>query len=195
MREGSNKKRIINMDITESDGYKRLLAAVEEQETDESNYFEKHQKFFHDYRQKLDWVIERAKHYADVTGLDAGEILTTWEKSRSYWFMNFYQEANQPKLDTGGRIRIFDTTEDLLRAIGKAGFRCPRCGCVSTSPYECNSGAEMEQGLICDWKVYGLLTDLGRGVFIFVKEKLRGQKIFMPVSWEKIDQKENNHVV
>ena len=172
------------MDITESVGYKSLLAAVEQQEADEAVYFEKHKRYFHDYRKKFDWVIDRARHYAAVTGLDTGDILGSWEKSRSYWFMNYYQEANQPLLEGSGKIRIFETTDDLMTAIGDAGFRCPRCGGISTNPYECNSGEDMEPGLRCDWKVYGLLTDLGKGVFIFVKDKLRGQKIFMPLAWE-----------
>jgi len=42
----------------------------------------------------------------------------------------------------------------------------------------------MENGKPCDWKVYGLFKDLGKGVYIFVKEKMRGETIFKPIAWE-----------
>lgn len=37
----------------------------------------------------------------------------------------------------------------------------------------------------CGWAVYGLLGDLGKGVFVYVKEKLHGDNIFMPIAWEE----------
>lgn len=165
------------MNITECDGYKKLLAAVDHDiDTRAMTMAECHNK--------LDWVVDRAEHYAAKTGLDASEILDAWEISRSYWYMNYYQDCNQPEI-TSDKFRIFDTLDELHESIGKDGFRCPMCGGVSKSPYECDSGQEMEKGKICDWKVYGLFRDLGKGVFIFVKSEVRGQTIFMPVAWEK----------
>jgi hypothetical protein len=162
-------------EITECEGYKKLLAAVERDERESPR--------FHDYRAKLAWVIERANHYAKATGLDAGDILNSWEKSRKYWYMNYYQDCNQPELKSD-KGKIFETQADLLESIGHAGFRCPMCGGVSKSPYECDSGLEMVKGKICDWKVYGLFRDLGKGVFVFAKDQMRGETIFMPVAWE-----------
>lgn len=156
-------------------GYLKLLASVEK---DEARGDGKR------CREKLEWVIERVQHYAEVTGLLAAEILDTWEDKRDYWYMNYYQDAEQPRLD-GAMVRIFDTPEAAGEAIGKDGFRCPRCGEVSRDPYQCNSGKEMEPGKICDWKVYGLFRDLGKGVFIFIKSAMRGERIFMPIAWEK----------
>jgi hypothetical protein len=40
-------------------------------------------------------------------------------------------------------------------------------------------------GKTCDWKVYGLFGHLGKGIFVFVKEKVAGKNIFMPVAWEQ----------
>lgn len=164
--------------MLDCDGYRSLLAAVEEDESKGS---------MHDYRGKLQWAIDRAKHYASKTGLTAEEILDSWEAKRDYWYMNYYQEARQPEIK-GDAVRIFDTVEELRNYIGSDGFRCPMCKGVSTSPTECNSGVELD--LIdgkhgpCNWKVYGLFGHLGRGVFVFVKEKVAGQNIFKPVAWE-----------
>lgn len=140
---------------------------------------------FHAYCDKFKWVIERAKHYGEVLQVDWREILNKWEESRTYWYMNYYQDANQPLLD-GDRIRIFDTMEDLLKSVGNKGFRCPACGGVSTNPYACNSNLMIDNKK-CDWKVYGLFGDLGKGVFVFCKDKLQGETIFMPIAWEEVN--------
>ncbi|RXK16448.1 hypothetical protein CP985_03290 [Malaciobacter mytili LMG 24559] len=34
----------------------------------------------HKYCDKFKWVIDRAKHYAEVTGLDYKDIIDNWEK-------------------------------------------------------------------------------------------------------------------
>lgn len=164
------------MEITECEGYKKLLASVEKDETRRPGD--------HDYRGKLAWVLERAKHYAEITGLEASDILDAWEKERGYWYMNYYQDSQQPPL-TNKDVRIFDAQIDFENSVGKAGFRCPMCEGISRSPYECTSGKEMRKGVICDWKSYGLFTTLDKGVFVFFKDAMRGQNIFMPIEWEK----------
>lgn len=169
------------MNIYESEGYKKLLAAVELDEKGRPNA--------RDYRETLNWAVERAKHYAEVTGLDAADILDQWEQNRKYWYVGYYQDSNQPKLDPS-KVKVFETQEELLLSIGRPEFRCPMCGGISSSPHECNSGKEMNKGKVCDWKVYGLFKDLGKGVYIFVKSELRGETIFCPVSWEEVPKDE-----
>lgn len=61
-------------------------------------------------------------------------------------------------------------------------FICPWYKGITTNPYECNSGIKKDNKA-CDWKVYGLF-DLGH-VTVFVKDKLRFDKIFTPVDWEE----------
>jgi hypothetical protein len=161
--------------IEECEGYKKLLASVENDEAKSPN--------FHDYRKKFDWIISRAKHYAEKTGLDAADLLDEWEKLRNYWYMNYYQDANLPEIK-GDYVRVFETPEDLHESIGKLGFRCPSCKGVSKSPYECDSGLEMSEGKICNWKSYGLFGTLGYGVYVFVKAAMRGENIFKPIAWE-----------
>lgn len=132
-------------------------------------------KCFHRYCDKFKWATDRAKAYGEATGLNWEEVLDSWEEDRGYWYMNYYQDSNQPEIK-GGKVRVFGTLEEFRNAIGNMKFRCPSCGKVTTDPYECKS---------CDWKVYGFLGDLGKGVFVYVKEKLKGENIFMPISWEE----------
>jgi len=156
-------------------GYRKLLAAVE--------LDEKTSPGFHKYRAKLAWIITRATHYAEKTGIPAEQILDAWEAKRKYWYMNYYQESNQPEVKDE-TVKIFDTTEELMASIGNSGFRCPYCSGTSRSPYACDSGSIVD-GKPCDWKVYGLFGHLGKGISVFVKDKLTGESIFMPIAWER----------
>jgi hypothetical protein len=156
------------MEIEQCEGYKKLLAAVE--------HDEQRSPCSHDYRGKLAWTVARAQHYADRTGIAATEILNSWEGSRNYWYMNYYQDANQPEI-ADGKVRVFNTVDAMLAAFGNHGFRCPKCDQVSKSPYECSVKP-------CDWKVYGLFRALGNGIYVFVKEKVACELIFMPIAWE-----------
>lgn len=162
-------------------GYRKLLASVER---DEQQY---PGQSAHDYRGKLAWVLARARHYAEKTGLTPESILDAWEERRTYWYMNYYQECNQPEIK-GDTVRVFDTVAELLASIGSTGFRCPACEGVSKSPYECTTGLPMKgkgKQQTCNWKVYGLFGHLGKGVSVYVKEKLAGESLFMPVAWEE----------
>ena len=129
----------------------------------------------HKYCDKFKWVVDRAKHYAEKTGLPWESILDSWEEHRNYWYMNYYQEANQPEIK-GNKVRVFDTVQAFREAVKDHRFRCPRCGGISSDPYECNAGR-------CDWKTYGLLP--GGGVHVFCKDAMIGEDIFMPVAWEE----------
>jgi len=53
-------------------------------------------KCSHKYCDKYKWVIERAKYYAQKIGRPYEEIIEIWEEDRSYWYMNYYQDNNQP---------------------------------------------------------------------------------------------------
>ena len=139
----------------------------------------------HRYCDKFKWAIDRAKHYGEKLELDWQEILTSWENDRSYWYMNYYQDCEQP-LIKGDRVRTFETVQEMLDSMGDKKFRCPSCEGISTSPYKCNSGKDMSKGKVCDWNVGGLFGDLGKGVFVYCKDKLKGQTIFMPIAWENL---------
>lgn len=156
-------------------GYKSLLEAVQKSEENWPNQ--------HRYQDKFDWVIDRVKHYSEKTGLSAESILDTWEEERNYWFMNFYQDANQPMLDAD-HVVVFEDVGALRTKIGGKGFRCPSCSGVSKSPFTCDTGIETDNGKPCDWKSYGLFGTLGKGIFVFVKSEMKGHHIFKPVALE-----------
>lgn len=175
-----------------SEGYDKLMEAVKGDCAKYENCFnpegcdKEHSKCFNNYCSKFKWAIDRAKMYGEALGVNWEDILDSWEKDRSYWYQNYYQEANQPEINSD-KTRVFETVDEMLGSLGDGGFRCPYCGAISTNPYECNSGKQVD-GKTCDWKVYGLLRDLGKGVFVYCKDRLKGEIIFMPIAWEQEEQ-------
>ena len=140
-------------------------------------------KCMHKYCDKFKWVVDRAKHYASALNLNWEDVLDAWEERRDYWYMNYYQASNQPEV-FGDKVRVFDTVEEFKESIKGSKFRCPMCGGESTNPYVCNSGLLMDKVKICDWKSYGLFGDLGKGTFVYCKDKLVGETLFTPIAWE-----------
>lgn len=126
-----------------------------------------------EYCDKFKWTVDRAKHYAERTGIPYLDILRSWEERRDYWYMNYYQDCKQPKIE-GNDVRVFDTFREYQNSLQEKGFRCPSCGIETQKPHECT----------CGWKAYGLLGCLGKGVTVFVKENMALATIFMPIAWE-----------
>ena len=168
----TDKRMVTEIPIEESPAYAKLLAQVEKDASSSDT---------HDYRGKLNWVVERAQHYADQTGLRAAEILAAWEAKRSYWYMNFYQDSNQPLIKN---THVFDTVEDFFASLDGKNFRCPNCGGVSSDPNVCTTGLKVKDK-VCDWKSYGLFGTMGKGANVFVKDRMENAHIFFPVAWEK----------
>lgn len=131
------------------------------------------------------YLRNKLEEYSNALGIPQEELLKSWETDRDYSAINYYQEANQPSIKAD-KVRVFETVEEFIQKVGKPEFRCPSCNGISTSPYSCNSGEEMSPGKTCDWKVYGLFGDMGKGIHIYVKDQLKGETIFMPVSWEEV---------
>lgn len=173
--------------------YEKLVSIIAE-DTKENLCFNENKcthegNCMHKYCDKLSWIKAKAKEYGAFLNVDWLDIIESWESKRSYWYMNYYQEMNQPNLNNNS-IWVFDTISDLNNSIKNKQFRCPHCKGITTDAYECNSGIQVNNK-ICDWKVYGLFRDLGKGSYIFIKEKLQGQRIFMPVDWEECNEKTN----
>ena len=104
------------------DGYERLKAAVIKDCTDHDGcgcfnpdgcnvegakigkYGEPGYKHCtHRYCDTFKWAIDRAKHYGEKLGIPWEEILNAWEAERDYWYMNYYQECKQPRIE-GDRV-------------------------------------------------------------------------------------------
>lgn len=127
-----------------------------------------------EYCNKFMWAVDRAKHYAEKTGVPYLDILNGWERDRDYWYMNYYQDCKQPEIK-GDNVRIFDTLEDCRNSLQGKGFRCPSCGAETSNPCHCT----------CGWKSYGLFGCLGKGITVFVKKNMGMAEIFMPIAWEE----------
>lgn len=127
-----------------------------------------------EFCQTFKWAIDRAKHYEKNLGISWEDVLSSWEEDRNYWYMNYYQGSNQREIKSG-TTKVFENIDEFRKSVGSDGFRCPSCGSITNDPYKCGN---------CDWVVFGLLGDLGKGIFVYIKDKIGGQTIFMPVAWE-----------
>ena len=132
--------------------------------------------------EKVQWVINRAKHYQLKTGKPYQEIINIWVSKMTYWYANYFQEANQP-LIIGDDIFMFANKEEAKESFKGLGFRCPLCGEVSNSQNECDSG-KIVNNKPCDWKSYGLFGTLGKGVTIILKDTISIIEIFKPIAYE-----------
>ena len=47
------------------------------------------------------WVICRAKHYAEHLNWTIESVLVEWEAKRTYGILNYYQDCRQPKFHSG----------------------------------------------------------------------------------------------
>lgn len=162
---------------TRSIGFKALRTAVDDDLTKHST---------HDYEGKLAWIVDRAEHYSKQLNVPAETVLDEWDKGRNYWYMNYYQDANQPELK--GKVRVFDTIKDFQTSAVEPKFRCPACKGVSNDPYVCDADkcdTTKKDKDKCDWKAYGLFGTLDGGVYVFIKDVLRGDRIFNPIAWEE----------
>jgi hypothetical protein len=123
-------------------------------------------------KKTLDTMLE---NYHQVTGISKNEILIAFEKARNVNTVNFYQASRFPMLEN---IYIFDTIDDYKKAFPSGKYICPSCCKESTDPYECSQEK-------CDWKVSGLLGDLGKGIKVIIKDKFLEQpvpiNIFKPI--------------
>lgn len=54
---------------------------------------------------QFQWVIARAKHYAYHLRKPIQEVLNEWESKRDYWWLNYYQESRQPKLNKSELVK------------------------------------------------------------------------------------------
>lgn len=93
-------------------------------------------KCTHKYCDKLVWVLNRAEEYAEYTGTTRYEVLKAWEEERTYWYMNYYQECNQPSPKENGFMKFSDWKAKLIERFGENPenwkFKCPVCGHVQS---------------------------------------------------------------
>lgn len=146
-----------------------------------------------EWRQKYEWALARAQQYADALGTDRETVLAAWEEDRDYWYVNYYQESNQPDL-TGeiGVVTLAEWRAEGEQLYGKEQldwrFRCPACGHVQTmrkfkeaglnpqlAYLNCASRHDLGGKADCKWTIGGLLCVGGRYV---IDAKYRPRLIF-----------------
>ena len=91
--------------VSKSPGYKSLKAEYIKRVMQAS-------KQKHPMRDKAElyknfqWVINRAKHYAEHLNRDIENILSEWERKRTYGVLNYYGDCRQPKFNSGSKKQI-----------------------------------------------------------------------------------------
>lgn len=120
-------------------------------------------------------IDTRLENYHQNTGIPKDEILLAFEKARDVSVVNFYQESRFPLMEN---VYVFDTLDDFRKSFPSGKYICPKCEKESTDPYECSQEN-------CDWKVYGLFGDLGKGIKVVTKDKFLEHplptRIFKPI--------------
>lgn len=134
-----------------------------------------------EWKQKYEWALGRAQQYADRLGITRDEVLTAWEQERDYWYVNYYQESNQPDLTGHNVVTLEQWEAEGERLYGKNHlgwrFRCPTCGHIQTpqefktagiDPHMAYQSCASRYGLggesTCKWTAGGLLITGGRYV-------------------------------
>lgn len=121
----------------------------------------------------IDFISKRIPKYALIMDKTNLETLTTYAKARSCNYTNWFQNCYLPDLNG---VIVLDTVEDFKQKFPSGKFVCPCCNGVSTDYQECNSGkivkgTKKRSGKVCDWKVFGLFGDLGKGIRVIVKDR------------------------
>lgn len=123
--------------------------------------------------EKYQWILERAKHYSEKTGMSVEEVIEVWENDRSYWYQNYYQDCNQPLLDSAKIVKYEDWIDKLKKNFGddakKWAFKCPSCGNTQTIQDFLDNKVEEPESKVyfscigrfvkdkgCDWTLGGL---------------------------------------
>ena len=86
--------------LASTEGYMSLKAAYAK-DVSEAAKLKRPMRDKAEFLRHFTWVIARAKHYAHHTGRTIESVLNEWEERRSYWWLGYYQDAQQPKFHSG----------------------------------------------------------------------------------------------
>jgi len=100
--------------LAATDGYKSLKAAYMRYKKSRNTFRSKQELYTH-----FRWVIGRAIHYSHFQNRRVEDVLNGWETKRTYCWINFYQECNQPRLD-----KKFSKHPHTLRGTIRSIKRC-----------------------------------------------------------------------
>lgn len=128
-------------------------------------------------------IIEKAKfiasilpEYSKMYSKNYVETLEIIAEARNVNYTNWFQNGNIPQVKD---VLVYKNVEDFKAKHPEGKFICPKCEGESTNAYTCDCKG-------CDWKVYGLFGDLGKGVNIFLSDNIKEnpvpQNIFKPIN-------------
>jgi hypothetical protein len=92
--------------VCESPGYKSLKAVYVKAVQDAAKQIKKGRtpmRNKEEFLRHFNWIIGRAKHYADHANCTLDIVLNAWEEKRTYCWLNFYQDGRQPKFHLHNR--------------------------------------------------------------------------------------------
>lgn len=131
------------------------------------------------------FIPDRLEHYSQHLGVDKEQLLRAWEEGRRVNAINHYQQSRYPNVND---VHVFKSLDEFKARFSSGKFRCPACSQETSNPYECNSGHLNSDGQACDWKSYGFLGTLGKGVEVIVLDDFIKtgaiHSIFSPVELE-----------
>jgi len=137
----------------------------------------------------IKFISERIPQYSNIIGKSDLEFLTTYAKARRVNYTNWFNDSYLPDLSN---VIILDTIQSFRDKFPSGKYICPCCDGETTDYQECNSGIEVD-GRKCNWKVYGLFGDLGKGVRVIIKDKMdefpRPVAMFKPIELAEITSK------
>ena len=127
----------------------------------------------------LDRIIEIAKfinsilpYYSKIYSKNYVETLRIIAEAKNVNYINWFQNANLPKFD---KVKVYKNLKEFKEKHPEGKYICPSCEGTSTDPYKCTCEG-------CNWKVYGLLWDLGKGITIFFTGNVKDNPIPVPVN-------------
>ncbi len=104
----------------------------------------------------LGWVLSRAEAYATLCGTTRDGVLKGWERHRTYWWLNYYQECNQPDPTRSGGTPVVlhaDWLKEGMRLYGPNmldwRLKCPMCGHEQTLRQFKDGGIDAERAITC----------------------------------------------
>ncbi len=115
----------------------------------------------------LKFIEKRIPQYAKLMNMSNSLTLEVIANRRRVNYTNWFQNGYIPDLSD---VMVFETVQDFKNRFPSGQSICPACESISTDFSVCNSGKKIK-GKVCDWKVYGLFGDMGKGIRVIIKDK------------------------